>query len=321
MGSSSIVYGFWIYDRCDAGPPLGGPAFLLCSPWAFSLGPAMNHGSCLCGDIAWTVDGEFTMLVNCHCSICRKVHGSGYGAFVASSAEGFRWVSGVERIHTYQSSENGQRPFCPRCGSGVAVVMEKLAYMPAGNLSGDITRSLDSHIFVAHKACWFDVFDDAPQFDEFPPNYPGIPVDSEARSPATEDAVGGSCSCGTVQYEFDGPADRMVHCHCEDCRKSRSAPFSTNVFVSRDRFRWIAGTENAVHFEDSTSIHLPVSFCCVCSSPLPVHLDGSSYVILPAGAIDQDPGIRPQAHIRVASKASWDEITDDLPQFDGDQID
>jgi len=283
------------------------------------LGSAMNHGSCLCGDIEWTVDGEFTMLVNCHCSICRKVHGSGYGAFVACSADGLRWVSGAEKIRNYQSSESGQRPFCPRCGSGVAAVSGKLAIIPAGNLDGDIARSLDSHIFMAHKACWFDVSDDAPQFDEFPPNYPGIPVESETRSPATEGAVGGSCLCGAVRYEFDGLADRMVHCHCADCRKSRSAPFATNVFVSRDRFRWIAGTENLVHFEDSTSTHLPVSFCRSCSSSMPVDVDDSDRVLIPAGAIDQDPGIRPQAHIHVASKASWEEITDDLPQFDGDQ--
>ena len=279
----------------------------------------MNKGSCLCGDIAWTVDGEFTMLVNCHCSICRKVHGSGYGAFVASSVDGFRWVAGQDKIRTYQSSENGQRPYCPRCGSGVAVVTEKLAYMPAGNLEGDISRTLDSHIFVAHKACWVDIDDGAPQFEEFSPDYQGTPVDSESRPAITNGAVGGSCSCGRVRYEFDGPAERMVHCHCAGCRKSRSAPFSTDVFVSRDRFRWISGEEDLVHFDDPAATHLPVSFCRTCSSPMPVHLEDSNRVMIPAGAIDQDPGIRPQSHIWVGSKAPWVEITDDLPQFDGDE--
>jgi hypothetical protein len=33
------------------------------------------------------------------------------------------------------------------------------------------------------------------------------------------------------------------------------------------------------------------------------------------GTVDGDPGIRPQYHTHVASKAAWDEITDDLPQF------
>ena len=276
----------------------------------------MNNGSCLCGDIAWSVDGEFTMLVNCHCSICRKVHGSAYGSFVASSAEAFQWVSGQERIQNYLSSQDGSRPFCPRCGSSVAVVLDKLAYMPAGNLDGEINRSLDSHIFVAHKACWYDVADDAPQFDEFSRDYTGTPVDSETRLPATNDAVGGSCSCGTVRFEFDGPAEKMLHCHCRDCRKSRSAPFSTNVFVVSDCFRWTRGTDNIVHYQGPPAPHFHVAFCRSCSAPLPVERDGEEHVMIPAGAIDQDPGIRPQAHCRVAEKASWVEISDDLPQFD-----
>lgn len=300
--------------------PAGQPVLNLseCSP-ADDSEAVMNNGSCLCGDIQWVIHGEFTMLINCHCSICRKVHGSAYGAFVATSADDFRWVTGQDTIRSYQSSESGTRPFCPRCGSGVAVATDKLAYMPAGNLDGDIDRSLDSHIFVAHKACWFDLRDGAPQFDEFSPDYQGTPVTSEVRSPATAGAVGGSCSCGTVRFEFDGPADRMVHCHCPQCRKSRSAPFSTNAFVAHERFRWTGGRDNLVHFEGPEITHLPVIFCRTCSSSLPALIDDTGRVMMPAGAIDQDPGVRPDAHFHVAYKAPWVEINDDLPQFDGDE--
>jgi hypothetical protein len=280
----------------------------------------MNRGSCLCEDISWAVDGEFTMLVNCHCSICRKVHGAAYGAFVTSSAEGFDWITGQDKMSSYQSSENGTRPFCPRCGSGVATVTGKLAYMPAGNLDGDISRSLDSHIFVAHKSCWFDISDDAPQFDEFPPDHRGLAVVREAIAPATEGAVGGSCSCGEVRYEFDGPAESMLHCHCRACRKSRSAPFSTNAFVAGDRFRWIGATNSLVRFEVPALTHSRVTFCRTCSSPLPSQVEGSSQFMIPAGSIDQDPGIRPQAHLHVSSKAPWVEITDNLPQFEEDLL-
>ena len=31
--------------------------------------------------------------------------------------------------------------------------------------------------------------------------------------------------------------------------------------------------------------------------------------------LDDDPGVRPESHIFVGSKAPWFEITDDLPQF------
>lgn len=33
------------------------------------------------------------------------------------------------------------------------------------------------------------------------------------------------------------------------------------------------------------------------------------------GTFDGDPGVRPQFHIYVGSKAVWEDIADDLPQF------
>jgi hypothetical protein len=38
---------------------------------------------------------------------------------------------------------------------------------------------------------------------------------------------------------------------------------------------------------------------------------------LALGTLDADPGIRPEAHWHVASKAPWFQITDDLPQYPG----
>jgi hypothetical protein len=39
-------------------------------------------------------------------------------------------------------------------------------------------------------------------------------------------------------------------------------------------------------------------------------------VIVPAGTLDGDPGVRPEAHICVAEKATWFEITDTLPRYE-----
>ena len=38
-------------------------------------------------------------------------------------------------------------------------------------------------------------------------------------------------------------------------------------------------------------------------------------MIVPAGALDDDPAVRPIVHIHTASKAPWYEIADALPQF------
>jgi len=36
---------------------------------------------------------------------------------------------------------------------------------------------------------------------------------------------------------------------------------------------------------------------------------------IPAGTLDDDPGLRPQRHIFVDFKAEWFDITDGLPRF------
>ena len=59
-------------------------------------------------------------------------------------------------------------------------------------------------------------------------------------------------------------------------------------------------------------------FCTACGSSL----FGGTWPAGPEisvrlGAIDGDPGIRPQSHSFVASRAAWDELADDgLPRYD-----
>ena len=62
------------------------------------------------------------------------------------------------------------------------------------------------------------------------------------------------------------------------------------------------------------------SFCRRCGSPLPVRLEGTPLMILNAGVLDGDPGTRLFRHAFVAQKACWHEITDGLPQFEGQPL-
>jgi hypothetical protein len=57
-------------------------------------------------------------------------------------------------------------------------------------------------------------------------------------------------------------------------------------------------------------------FCRNCGSPLISRGDRHPTIFnLALGTVDGDPGVRPTAHWHVASKASWFEIRDDLPQY------
>ena len=278
----------------------------------------MNIGSCLCGDVTWEIDGEILMMTNCHCSMCRKSHGGAYGSYISVASADFKWLSGEQNIRNYKSSPQGLRPFCPRCGSLVAAAMPdgESAFMPIGNMEGDIDATLGSHVFAASKAPWFEITDTANQFDEYPDDYNTPGIDNPARPASTEGAIGGSCLCDKVRYEFDETLNMMGNCHCSRCRKSRSAPHSVQVFVAPDKFRWLSGEDNIDEFQPADADSFVTSFCRDCSSLMPkVHLE-RGMVMVPAGSLDQDPGIKPTAHIYVGSKASWFEITDGLVQFE-----
>ena len=60
------------------------------------------------------------------------------------------------------------------------------------------------------------------------------------------------------------------------------------------------------------------AFCSVCGSPVYSRMTSDPETrMLRAGSLDGDPGRRPLAHVRVAHKAPWFEITDALPRHAG----
>ena len=215
----------------------------------------------------------------------------------------------------YRSTPDGGRPFCPRCGSVVPVVMGSTALMPAGNVDGEINRELDSHMFVDSKAPWHTITDAAPRHPAYPPEFGDAePVRQLPRPPSGSGAIGGSCLCRAVAYEFDPPATHMVCCHCSRCRRSRSSAFSTQVFWRSEQFHWLAGSDALRSWKVPESLAFISTFCASCSSPMPYNF--GEVVIIPAGSLDQDPGTTPRAHIYTGSKAAWHDIADDVEQFE-----
>ena len=126
--------------------------------------------------------------------------------------------------------------------------------------------------------------------------------------------VTGSCLCGGIQYEIDGPLGRVVNCHCSMCRKATGAAFRTRAKVSAAAFRWVRGEELVSKYGSSPGETR--TFCRICGATLPTFFqDRSGEIGLPLGTLDDDPGVRPSAHVWVDSKAPWWEITDALPQY------
>jgi hypothetical protein len=126
-------------------------------------------------------------------------------------------------------------------------------------------------------------------------------------------AIEGSCLCGGIRYAVEGPLGKVVNCHCSMCRKATGAAFRTRAAVPRGSFRWTAGEDLVSRYESSPGETR--TFCGVCGATLPTFIHGRAEIGLPLGTLDDDPEVRPEAHVYVASKAPWFEITDGLPRF------
>jgi hypothetical protein len=125
----------------------------------------------------------------------------------------------------------------------------------------------------------------------------------------------GSCLCGGVHYEAEGPLLFMGRCHCVQCRKASGAEFATNGSVKADTFRIVSGEEWLGRYESSPG-HARV-FCRRCGSPLfKRSADKPDQVRIRLGSLDCEIDQRPQFHVFVSEKPGWSEIADDLPCFE-----
>ena len=125
--------------------------------------------------------------------------------------------------------------------------------------------------------------------------------------------IRGSCLCSTVRWSFDGPFDRMTHCHCEMCRKAHGAPFATYAIGSGEHFRFDQGEDAIARYESSPGFLR--AFCSCCGSVVPHPVRGTE-IDIPVGPLDDDPGMRPTHHIYTKWKAPWHPITDSLPRHE-----
>lgn len=125
----------------------------------------------------------------------------------------------------------------------------------------------------------------------------------------------GKCLCESVQYEITGSLGPVYNCHCSKCRRWHGAAFRTRASINKNQFTWVSGENNLSSYKSSKDA--TKFFCKTCGSPLISTYDNKPDVLgIPLGGIEGISEVQPEAHIFVASKASWYKILDSIPQFE-----
>jgi hypothetical protein len=123
----------------------------------------------------------------------------------------------------------------------------------------------------------------------------------------------GGCFCGRVRYAIAAPLRFARSCHCSKCRKIFSGSGSAYAEIEPGSFAWTAGQDQFKRF--ATSPRRGLGFCGNCGTTL-CGMDGDQVHGVTLGSVDGDPGVQLAMHIFVGSKAPWDHIGGDAPQYD-----
>lgn len=127
----------------------------------------------------------------------------------------------------------------------------------------------------------------------------------------------GHCLCGEVSYRIDGDFTRFLLCHCSRCQRASGSAHVSNLFCKPEQLHWLSGEALVQRYDLPEAERFGKSFCRQCGSPVPHVGSNGSYVLVPAGSLDDDPDIRPQAHIFCADRAVWDDETvQNAPRFE-----
>ena len=130
--------------------------------------------------------------------------------------------------------------------------------------------------------------------------------------PSADDPLSGSCACGAVSFEVIAPFVTAGYCHCKRCQRRSGTLWSLNAVVPVEGFEIVAGHDAVRTWEPSDGI--PKAFCGECGGHL--YSDGGDAFGVRLGAVDGDPGIRPEWHQWLESAPDWEAIPDDgLPRF------
>jgi len=124
--------------------------------------------------------------------------------------------------------------------------------------------------------------------------------------------VEGGCLCGRCTYRVSEPLRVARSCHCSRCRKAFSGAGSAYAEVVPGSFSWVSGEEMLSRFDTGHGFGL--CFCSRCGTTL-CGTAGAAVHGVTLGSVDGDPGVEIEMHLFVDSKAPWDHIGGDAPQF------
>ena len=129
-----------------------------------------REGSCLCGQLRYTVSGELAPVFNCHCQFCRRVHGAAFTTVGFVSAGRFSWHASSAKPSRYETRAGNHRYFCTHCSTPIYNHAPSigLACIVVASLEEGVQPAPWAHVNTESKSLTFQISDGLPSFPSWP---------------------------------------------------------------------------------------------------------------------------------------------------------
>lgn len=126
--------------------------------------------------------------------------------------------------------------------------------------------------------------------------------------------IEGSCQCGQVTYKLFKPPQKVIACHCTECQKLSTSPFSVTALVASKDIVFQGELKEWSRSSDSGNKN-NAKFCPTCGNRIyhynPAEPETIKLKLKPINLSDASI-FEPSAHIWVSEKQSWYQIPDDV---------
>jgi len=130
----------------------------------------MFTGNCLCNQVRFGFETKPIDISICHCSLCRLMTGTAFGAYAKVSSAELTLSNGADHLNSYEVTDKLSTQFCQVCGSTLFARHADypgFVYVSLGAIAEDSGIRPAYHEFVGSKADWFDIQDSLPKFEEW----------------------------------------------------------------------------------------------------------------------------------------------------------
>ena len=121
---------------------------------------------------------------------------------------------------------------------------------------------------------------------------------------SNEIRVDGACYCGDVTINGIASTDKVIACHCTDCKKFSGAPFRAVVVMNAEQVTISGTVKEYLKIADSGNERVQ-GFCGNCGSQIFAADPAKTSYLVRTGCLSQHDKLVPAKHIFGVSATTW----------------